>query len=173
MRLIFFIICPIILHVYGCSYYTLKTRLLKSLEHYLYLFFTWVHLSIYLCCWAFVASNSWWKAPLFDGLVTLYLVEDRGAILLLLITVGLSVLVDFGKGRAFLVSLCVKLSSRRSSASSNKHFSVTRASDHWAAHAHKMCSLPHWEQLGGFNLQINSLYQRRCTGHGETKLSCV
>lgn len=143
--------------------------LLKSLEHYLCLFFTRVHLSIYLCCRAFVASNSRWKAPLSDGLVTLYLVEDRGAILLLLINVGLSVLVDFGRGRAFLVSLCVKLSSRRSSASSNKHISVTRASDHWATHAHKLCLSPHWERLGGFDLQINHIYQRRCTGYGWIK----
>lgn len=143
--------------------------LLKSMEHYLCLFFTRVHLSIYLCCRAFVAPNSRWKAPLSDGLVTLYLVEDRGAILLLLINVGLSVLVDFGRGRAFLVSLCVKLSSRRSSASSNKHISVTRASDHWATHAHKMCLSPHWERSGGFDLQINHIYQRRCTGYGLIK----
>lgn len=143
--------------------------LLKSMEHYLCLFFTRVHLSIYLCCRAFVAPNSRWKAPLSDGLVTLYLVEDRGAILLLLINVGLSVLVDFGRGRAFLVSLCVKLSSRRSSASSNKHISVTRASDHWATHAHKMCLSPHWERSGGFDLQINHIYQRRCTGYGWIK----
>lgn len=105
-------------------------------------------------------------------LVTLYLVEDRGTILLLLINAGLSVLVDFGRGRAFLVSLCVKLSSRRSSASSNKHFPVTRTSDHWAAHAHKMCPLPHWEQLGGFDVQIASISETALV-MDELAVSCL